>query len=97
MMAGSVEFKKFLSFLEENKYKDVKVLDNGTVIGTIDLMFTRGLCVGLNWDGWESRYCYEDRELASRAASEMVSDDHPPLPGYIAQRGLIRDFSESTA
>jgi hypothetical protein len=84
--------EEFTAFLVENGYKDIKVLENGTFIATIDLMFTRGLCVGLNWDNWESRYCYPDRELASRAAREMVSDDEPPLPGYIAQRGRIRDF-----
>ena len=95
MTAESSRNEKLLAFLKENGYKDIRILDNGTIIGTIELMFTRGLCVGLNWDNWESRYCYEDRELASRAAREMTSDDEPPLAGYIAQRGLIRDFATS--
>lgn len=77
-----------LKYLRDNGYKDLKVLENGTVVGTCDLMFTRGLCVGLDWLSWESRYCYEDRELASRAAAAYVDDDELPLPGYIATRGI---------
>lgn len=76
-----------IAFLQKNGYQDVRVLENGTVIGTVELMFTRGLCVGLSWDSWEARYCYEDRTLATRAALEMVDDDEPPLAGYIATRG----------
>jgi hypothetical protein len=76
-----------LAFLREQKFQNLRVLDNGTIIGTIDLMFTRSLCVGLGWDSWEARYCYPDRELATMASYALIDDDHPPLPGYIATRG----------
>lgn len=82
-----VDQDDLIAFLLKNGYSDVRVLEDGTVIGTVDLMFTRGLCVGLNWDSWEARYCYEDRELAARAALAMTTDDEPPMSGYIATRG----------
>ena len=82
-----VDQSGLIAFLASNGYENVRALHNGTIVGTCDLMFTRSVCVGLNWDSWEARYCYEDRALATRAALAMSTDDEPPLAGYIATRG----------
>lgn len=81
---------ELIEFLRKDGYRNLKTLDNGTVIGTLDLLFTRSLCVGINRQSWEARYCYEDRDLATRAAEAYVDDDLPPLQGYVASRGMAK-------
>lgn len=77
---------EMLHFLIQNGYENLRTLEDGTIVGTINLMFTKALVVGLNWDGWEDRYCYEDRALAVRACLSIQSGDDQPLPGYVAER-----------
>lgn len=82
----SAGLERLLAYLKANEYQDLRVLEDGTIIGTIELMFTRALCVDLDGDGWGQRYCYEDRELAVTACYLMESGDDQPLTGYVANR-----------
>lgn len=77
---------ELIMWLGAQGYRNLRVLEDGTVVGTIDLLFTRSLIVGANHWGWEHRYCYKDRELAVKAAAALKSCDDPPLPGYVAER-----------
>ena len=77
---------ELLAFLKDNGYQDLRVLGDGCIVGTIDLMYTRGLVLGLDNTGWGYRFCYPDRDQASRASRALVSEDDAPLPGYVAAR-----------
>lgn len=87
MTATNSMLAPMLAMLKDNGYKNIRVLDDGTIVGTLDLLFTRAVCIDLNEMGWGSRYCYPDRDLAVKACNAMVDGDHPPLLGYVAQRG----------
>lgn len=67
-------------------YKDVRMLEDGTIVGTVDLLFTRGVMIDMDMHGFDHRYCYEDRELATRAVRELKTGDDKPLAGYVAER-----------
>ena len=69
-------------------YQNIRVLDDGTIIGTHRLMFTHALHIGLNACGWERRYCYPSEKLAIEACNELKSMDDEPLLGYVAKRGF---------
>lgn len=82
----TAEEQELLEFLQDNGYQGLRLLPDGTIIGTLELMFTRSLCVDIDRYGWAYRFCYEDRELATRACATLKSGDHAPLPGYVATR-----------
>lgn len=67
-------------------YNDVRMLDDGTVVGTVDLLYTRAVMMDMNLYGCGHRYCYEDRNLATKAVRALVTGDDEPMPGYIAER-----------
>lgn len=75
-----------IPWLAEQGYTNLRTLDDGTVVGTIELMFTRALCIGLNRWSWERRYCYESRLLATVAAHAILTGDDEPVPGWVAKR-----------
>lgn len=79
--------KELLEQLQQSGYQNIRVLDDGCVVGTTDLLYTRAVCIGLNEHSWECRYCYEDRGLATNACNALSSEDDEPLPGYVATRG----------
>lgn len=76
---------KFLTFLEENGYFNIRDL-GGVWIANLRLLYTTSLVIGLSDFGYERRYCYEDCSMAVRACNEMVNGDDEPLPGYVANR-----------
>lgn len=78
--------KELLSFLAENGYQNVRVLEDGTVVGTSELMFTRAVYIGLDRYGWEKRFCFQDREMATSEVAKLKTGDDEPS-GYIARRG----------
>jgi hypothetical protein len=67
-------------------YIAARVLPDGSVAATIDLLHTRGLCLGVTADSWSTRFCFEDRSLADRRLAELVSEDDVPA-GFVARRG----------
>ena len=80
--------KELLEFLTDTGYKDLRVLKDGTIVGTLDLIYTRALVIDMDRNGYTHRYCYETRSMATAACLAMQTGDDEPLPGYVAQRHL---------
>ena len=72
--------EEFEDFLKENGYKELCLI-GGKVCGTHDYLTTRGIVVGLTAMSLERRYCFQDREEASRELAKWKAqtqpDDHP--------------------
>lgn len=75
-----------LGWLTECGYSNLRVLPDDTIVGTHDLIYTRGLCIGLDAWGYEDRYCYPDRQRATEACNALTSGDDKPIEGYVAER-----------
>lgn len=78
---------ELIKYFEDMGYQNVRALDEG-VIGTIDMLFTRALVIDLTHGGYGHRYCYQNRNLATKACQELKNLDDKPLPGYSAVKGL---------
>ncbi len=66
-------------------YSDPKQLKDGTWIALVPLMFTTGLCMGLDLLGWSKRYCFEEEDKAQEEYEKLKSFDDVP-EGWIAKR-----------
>jgi hypothetical protein len=67
-------------------YQDVSYLQDGTIIGIGDLMFTRAIYIDLDLNGWGKRFCFEDRDLAVAEYAKLQTGDDEPT-GWVARRG----------
>jgi hypothetical protein len=77
--------KDLISFLAEQGYENLRELEDGTVVGTQELMFTTAICIDLNWQSWDKRFCFKEKSLAiSEIAKLQTCDDEPT--GYVARR-----------
>lgn len=72
-------------FFEEQGYQNVTQLPDGTWAGTVELMFTRAICTGLNYHGYEYRWCFEDKSRALTELAKLRSVDDEPT-GWVARR-----------
>lgn len=63
----------------------VRMLPDGSVAKMIDLLYTRAIVLGCTWDGWTTRFCFEDRDLATKRFAELIGEDDVPI-GFVAQR-----------
>lgn len=79
------ETQKLINILSSEGYENLRSLPDGTVVGTSELMFTRAVYVGLNFSGWEKRFCFSDRDLAVEELKKLSDGDSEPS-GYIARR-----------
>ena len=61
---------------------------NGKLCGLARFLFTTGLVVGLERDGFERRYCYEYEIEAFRALIAWDGEGHPPGP-WIKCKGSL--------
>lgn len=66
-------------------YREVRMLDDGCIVGIGDLMFTRAIYMDMNANGWGRRFCFEDRELANKEYTRLTDGDQEPT-GWIARR-----------
>lgn len=66
-------------------YLEGRVLEDGSVAMVGELMFTRAIYMGVTEQGWEFRFCFEDRELASKRFQELRTIEDEP-EGYVARR-----------
>lgn len=66
-------------------YLDVRRLEDGSIAALGELMFTRAIYLGCNAEGWERRFCFQDRGLASEQFDKLKSEDDEPT-GWIARR-----------
>lgn len=69
----------------KTEYQNVRVLDDGTIVGTIELIYTRAIVIDLNEYGYEKRFCFEDRERAVEEINKLTTGEDEPT-GWIARR-----------
>lgn len=71
--------------LGSGSYREVKMLEDGSIAAIGDLLFTRAIYLGCDLYGWASRFCFEDRKLADVRFAQLKSEDDEPQ-GYVARR-----------
>jgi hypothetical protein len=72
----------------KGEYLQVKELPDGTIAALGELYSTRAILLGVNQVGFESRFCFEDRELATAQFELLQSEDDIPV-GWVARRPEI--------
>lgn len=70
---------------ELGEYRDVRLLDDGSIIAIGELMFTRAIYMDVNQDGWGRRFCFKDKPLADKEFQRLSNEDMEPS-GWIARR-----------
>jgi hypothetical protein len=70
---------------ELGEYRDVRLLDDGSIIAIGELMFTRAIYMDVNQDGWGRRYCFQDKALADQEFQRLSNEGMEPS-GWIARR-----------
>jgi len=71
--------------LQQLGYRWVRQLSDGTWIGITDLLYTTAICIDLNAEGYESRYCFKNPIDALNQFFDMEHIDSEVV-GFIAQR-----------
>lgn len=72
-------------FFEEMEYLYVRQLDDRTWVGLTPLLFTTGLCLGLDEFGWKRRYCFKTSATAISELAKLKTIDDVPT-GWVAKR-----------
>lgn len=72
--------ESLLQQLDEDGYENVTLLASGDYAGVLPQMFTAGLFVGLDRDGYQRRYCYERKADAVAALAAWDGKGDPPGP-----------------
>lgn len=77
------------AFLVSQGYIQLRVIGTA-VCGLHRFSFTTGLVVGLNFEGYERRYCYEHAADALAALAAWDGREHPAARGSVTRgRGSI--------
>lgn len=63
----------------------VRQLEDGTVVGVGQLLYTTALYVGLTIDTWHHRFCFDDPALALSELQRLRTAQDEPI-GWIARR-----------
>lgn len=66
-------------------YFDVRMLEDGTIIGIGRLLFTTAIYMDMDRCGFGARYCFEDQALALTEYAKLKSGDDQPT-GWVATR-----------
>ena len=66
-------------------YEAVRMLDDGTIVGIGNLMFTRAIYMDMHLNGWGRRYCFQDAALADLEYEQLIDGDQEPK-GWLATR-----------
>jgi hypothetical protein len=77
--------EELLFYLADQGYDNLRMLDDGTIVGTLDLIYTRAMYIGLSRSGFEKRFCFKNRSMADSELEKIVTGDDEPT-GYIARR-----------
>ena len=85
--------EKITQFLLDNEYHSIVKLPDGTWAALTKLLYTTGLCVGLDDLGWAARYCFKDTGKAVSELCKLKRMTEAPS-GFIAQRGGVTVFEE---
>lgn len=70
---------------KENYYLDIRELEDGTIVGIADLLYTRAIFFDMSLTGFSQRFCFSDKELANKEFQKLKNMDSEP-EGYIARR-----------
>jgi len=81
----NMDDEQFRAFLIKDGYTHIRRLDDGTWVGLVSLLFTTGLCIGLDRFGWERRYDYEHPVHAITELLKLERGDQVPQ-GWIDRR-----------
>ena len=71
--------QELLSFLQEQGYRELRLIGD-VLCGLHRYNFTTGLAVGLTFECYERRYCFEHSEDALRALRDWDGQGHPSGP-----------------
>lgn len=68
-------------------YENVRVLEDGSLVGTIKLIFTTAICTDIEpfGIGYGNRFCFESKEKALEELGKLKSSDDVPQ-GWVARR-----------
>jgi hypothetical protein len=66
-------------------YREVRLLEDGSIVAIGDLIFTRAIYMDVHPVGWGRRFCFEDKALADSEFQRLQSEDEEPV-GWIARR-----------
>jgi len=72
-------------YFSEMGYTQPRQLRDGTWVALLQLMFTTGICVGLDRAGYARRYCFDDIEKCLTEYQKLQSINDEPK-GWIAKR-----------
>jgi hypothetical protein len=64
--------------LVANGYRNIRRLPTGEWAAVLKFIFTWGLCVGLDRDGYRTRFCFETREEATNSLNSWDGKGFPP-------------------
>lgn len=79
-------YAELIAYLEREGYQNLRVLEDGSIVGTMELMYTRAIFMGMTRHGWEKRFCYANKALALTELAKLKTEEDVPT-GYIARRG----------
>jgi hypothetical protein len=84
-MADAEQLAERVRELGCGTYLSVRVLPDATIAVLSELLFTRAICMDCDAAGYGLRFCFEDRDLATRRFHELQSSDDVPQ-GFVARR-----------
>ena len=73
------------AFFKRMGYLESRQLNDGSWVALVQLLFTTGICMGLNEVGWSKRYCFDDIERCRKEYEKLQSVKDVP-EGWIAKR-----------
>ena len=79
------ELIEHIKELGAGSYREVRALEDGTIVGIGELMFTRAIYMDMHAWGWGRRFCFENKTLADSEFAKLASGDDEP-EGWIARR-----------
>lgn len=71
------------------QYDRIRTLEDGTVVGMRELMFTRAIFFDCDLVGHDKRFCFDNPARADEEFDRLVDIDSEPT-GWIARRPEIR-------
>lgn len=84
-----------IEFLESQGYYDIRKLESVTgpyYVGLHDYAFTTGLVVGLTYESYERRYCYENESDAKDALDQFTNRNTHASGPWIKCKGRFEGY-----
>lgn len=84
-----------IDFLERSGYYHIREVPGKGLCGIARMVFTSGLCYGLNEESYVGRYCYEHFDDALKALEEWDGNGDPP-GDWIKHKGKVEYSNPKT-